>query len=242
MYSNPNGLISSSNIDISQANNNKQSHAELIEQQQQHLLVNNLHSHSSHFDETPHLASLRMVDLHHVPYVSDSSSSSSLKKLQIMKQKRRDTNVNSDNNKNNLKNSIISVKSSSSTIALISNIKANSNNNAIGNNNQSNGYHKRRRRKRTPNANNGAHNQIDDEDDETDDPADDIDAEEEDYEEEETGNGDENIEGQQHDRLHDMTKLHIPFWDTFDAINQFYLDMGEYLFLVNIFRLSSSLG
>lgn len=30
------------------------------------------------------------------------------------------------------------------------------------------------------------------------------------------------------DRLHDMTKLHIPFWDKYDAVNQLYLDMGKY--------------
>lgn len=29
------------------------------------------------------------------------------------------------------------------------------------------------------------------------------------------------------DRLHDMSKLHIPFWDKYDAVNQLYLDMGK---------------
>lgn len=30
------------------------------------------------------------------------------------------------------------------------------------------------------------------------------------------------------DRLDEMTNLRIPFWDTYDSINQLYLEMGEF--------------
>lgn len=31
------------------------------------------------------------------------------------------------------------------------------------------------------------------------------------------------------DRLDDIANLRIPFWDTYDSINQLYLEMGMYL-------------
>lgn len=46
------------------------------------------------------------------------------------------------------------------------------------------------------------------------------DDEEDDEDELATNDGDS-------DRLHDMSKLHIPYWDKYDAVNQLYLDMGK---------------
>lgn len=49
------------------------------------------------------------------------------------------------------------------------------------------------------------------------------------------GGGDENgaetndrYDGQNnHDRLDDTSNQHIPFWDTYDSVNQLYLEVGE---------------
>lgn len=45
----------------------------------------------------------------------------------------------------------------------------------------------------------------------------------------------ENEENNKKDRLDDITSLHVPFWDTYDTVNQLYLELGERSHLLYFF-------
>lgn len=45
----------------------------------------------------------------------------------------------------------------------------------------------------------------------------------------------ENEENNKKDRLDDITSLHVPFWDTYDTVNQLYLELGEQSHLLYFF-------
>lgn len=53
-------------------------------------------------------------------------------------------------------------------------------------------------------------------------------SESEEIEENDTKLDESNEKRNNRDRLDDTTKLHVPFWDTYDSINQLYLEMGEF--------------
>ncbi|XP_063698385.1 uncharacterized protein LOC134829289 isoform X2 [Culicoides brevitarsis] len=203
---NPNGLISSSNIDISHANNNNK-HTNVIEQE--HLLANLHSSVLHHYDENVHLAAIGRgssnVAVNNNAGIGERQimSSSSTSQPSNSKNKRR-----RETEKNN--RPLVSEQSISANGITLS---------ASINNHNNNVYHKLRR-KRAPNTspnNNNVENEIEEEADEE------LEPEDEDYEEEEDHDDEERSKT---DRLDDISKLHIPFWDTYDSINQIYLEMG----------------
>lgn len=80
-----------------------------------------------------------------------------------------------------------------------------------------------RRPKRTPQHHNGGSSNIDEEVDKSE--SDELDEADENDEDETIDSAEEQLN---RDRLDEMTNLRIPFWDTYDSINQLYLEMGEF--------------
>lgn len=159
-------------------------------------------------------------------------------KKKMKDKRRRDTNSSNKNNNNRPTNTLVSVHPYG--------VSMNDGEGDIaGISNNHNNVHHKRRRKRTPNmhgnggtasglvagtdGNNHNSNHNNDNEIEDEDPADEeLDAEDEDYDEEEDhDHDDEEHDRRQPDRLDDVSKLHIPFWDTYDSINQIYLEMGK---------------
>lgn len=79
-----------------------------------------------------------------------------------------------------------------------------------------------RRPKRTPQHHNGGISNVDEEVDKSE--SDELDEADENDEDETIDSAEEQLN---RDRLDEMTNLRIPFWDTYDSINQLYLEMGE---------------
>lgn len=44
----------------------------------------------------------------------------------------------------------------------------------------------------------------------------------------ESNESDETTEKNNHDRLDDASNQHYPFWDSYDAVNQLYLEIGKF--------------
>lgn len=80
-----------------------------------------------------------------------------------------------------------------------------------------------RRPKRTPQHHNGGGSNVDEEVDKSE--SDELDEADENDEDETIDSAEEQLN---RDRLDEMTNLRIPFWDTYDSINQLYLEMGEF--------------
>lgn len=82
-----------------------------------------------------------------------------------------------------------------------------------------------RRPKRTPQHHNGGGGggNVDEEVDKSE--SDELDEADENDEDETIDSAEEQLN---RDRLDEMTNLRIPFWDTYDSINQLYLEMGEF--------------
>lgn len=108
-----------------------------------------------------------------------------------------------------------------------------------------------RRPKRTPQHHNGGSSNVDEEVDKSE--SDELDEADENDEDETIDSAEEQLN---RDRLDEMTNLRIPFWDTYDSINQLYLEMGEFflygqcvcvrlcviVYIFNCFPLSISLS